>query len=112
MYFHCAGGADRTGTLAFLIEALVGVSENDLSKDYELTTFGPSNTRLMNYRATEKETHILYELITYLRKFGYPQVSSINQLVFNWATTRHSDNVDPLTSDEIALLRKYLIVKD
>ncbi|MBR4593848.1 MAG: tyrosine-protein phosphatase [Bacteroidaceae bacterium] len=112
VYFHCAGGADRTGTLAFLIEALVGVSENDLSKDYELTTFGPSNTRLRNYRATEKETHILYELITYLRKFGYPQISSINQLVFNWATTRHSDNVDPLTSDEIALLRKYLIVKD
>ena len=31
VYFHCAGGADRTGTLAFLIEALLGVSESDLS---------------------------------------------------------------------------------
>ena len=112
VYFHCAGGADRTGSLAFLIEALLGVSESDLSKDYELTTFGPSNTRLRNYRATEDETHILYELITHLRKFGYPQVSSINELVLNWATTRHSDSVDPLTMEEIELLRKYLIVKD
>ena len=111
VFFHCAGGADRTGSLAFLIEALLGVSENDLSKDYELTTFGGQNTRLRNFRATEKETHILYELVTYLRKFGGPQ-SSINELVLNWATTRHSDSVDPLTLEEIALLRQYMIVKD
>lgn len=34
--FHCAAGADRTGSIAFLIEALLGVSENDLAHDYEL----------------------------------------------------------------------------
>jgi protein tyrosine/serine phosphatase len=112
VYFHCAGGADRTGTLAFLIEALLGVSENDLSKDYELTTFDGMNTRLRNFRATEAETHILYETITRLRQFGYPEVSSINELAYIWATTRHSDKVDPLTKEEIDLLRKYLIVKD
>ncbi|MBR5706219.1 MAG: tyrosine-protein phosphatase [Bacteroidaceae bacterium] len=112
VYFHCAGGADRTGTLAFLIEALLGVSESDLSKDYELTTFDGSNKRLRNYRATEDETHILYELVTYLRRFGYPEVSSINQLVLNWATTRHSESVDPLTMEEIGLLRQYLIVEE
>lgn len=109
VYFHCAGGADRTGTLAFLIEALLGVSESDLSKDYELTTFARTNTRLRNFRATEKETHILYETITHLRKFGYPEVADIGQLTYNWATTRHSDSVDPLTPEEIALLRKYLV---
>ena len=112
VYFHCAGGADRTGSLAFLIEALLGVSESDLSKDYELTTFGRSNTRLRNYRATEEETHILYELVTYLRTFGDPKTTSINELALIWATTRHSDTVDPLTPAEIALLRKYLIVRD
>ena len=112
VFFHCAGGADRTGSLAFLIEALLGVNESDLSKDYELTTFGRGNTRLRNYRATEEETHILYELITHLRKFGWPEVTSINQLVYNWATTRHSADVDPLSAEEIELLRKYLIVKD
>lgn len=112
VYFHCAGGADRTGTLAFLIEALLGVSENDLSKDYELTTFDGMNTRLRNFRATEEETHILYETITRLRQFGYPEVSSINELAYIWATTRHSEKVDPLTKEEIDLLRKYLIEKD
>jgi len=112
VYFHCAGGADRTGSLAFLIEALLGVSESDMSKDYELTTFARTNKRLRNYRATEDETHILYELITHIRKFGDPKTESINQLVENWATTRHSADVDPLTKDEIKLLRKYLIVND
>ena len=112
VYFHCAGGADRTGSLAFLIEALLGVSEDDLSKDYELTTFAGQNIRLRNFRATEKETHILYELITHLRKFGDPATESINELVYNWATTRHSENVDPLTKEEIDMLRKYLVVKD
>ena len=112
VYFHCAGGADRTGSLAFLIEALLGVSESDLSKDYELTTFAGTNTRLRNFRATEKETHILYELINHVRKYGDPQTMSINELVLNWATTRHSDEVEPLSLQEIELLRKYMIVKD
>lgn len=33
--FHCRGGADRTGSLAFILNALQGVSEADLIKDYE-----------------------------------------------------------------------------
>ncbi len=37
--FHCSAGADRTGTLAFLINGLLGVSYEDLCKDFELTTF-------------------------------------------------------------------------
>lgn len=56
--------------------------------------------------------NIIYETITHLRKFGYPEVSSINELTVKWATTRHSDSVNPLTMDEIELLRQYLIVKD
>ena len=39
VYFHCIFGADRTGTLAFLLEALLGVNENQLAIDYELTSF-------------------------------------------------------------------------
>ncbi|MBO7120090.1 MAG: leucine-rich repeat protein [Bacteroidaceae bacterium] len=39
VYFHCHIGADRTGTLAILLEGLLGVSESDMYKDYELTTF-------------------------------------------------------------------------
>lgn len=39
LYFHCSAGADRTGTIACLIEALLGVSQSDIDKDYELTSF-------------------------------------------------------------------------
>ena len=39
IYFHCAAGADRAGTMAFLIEAVCGVSQSDLDRDYELTSF-------------------------------------------------------------------------
>ena len=37
--FHCSEGADRTGTFAFMLEGLLGVSESDMAKDYELTDF-------------------------------------------------------------------------
>ena len=39
VYFHCVFGADRTGTFAFIIESLLGVSENQIAIDYELTSF-------------------------------------------------------------------------
>ena len=37
--FHCIGGADRTGTVAMLLEALLGVCEDDLWRDYLTTGF-------------------------------------------------------------------------
>ena len=43
VYFHCAAGRDRTGTLAILIEGVLGVSESDMAKDYELTYFSPKD---------------------------------------------------------------------
>ena len=39
VYLHCVAGADRTGMMCLLLEGLLGVSESDLLKDYELTTF-------------------------------------------------------------------------
>ena len=39
IYFHCNAGADRTGTLAFLINGLLGVSYEDLTRDFETTSF-------------------------------------------------------------------------
>lgn len=39
LYFHCWSGADRTGTLSFLIHAVLGVEKSNLFLDYELTSF-------------------------------------------------------------------------
>ena len=35
--FHCIAGADRTGTLAYILCGLVGVTEDNLRKDWEVT---------------------------------------------------------------------------
>ena len=35
--FHCVYGADRSGTVAYILGALVGAENDELSKDYELT---------------------------------------------------------------------------
>lgn len=48
LYFHCSAGADRAGTVACILEALLGISQNDIDKDYELTCFSIGNTRLRN----------------------------------------------------------------
>lgn len=36
--YHCRSGADRTGGLGLLIGGLLGMSQSDLQKDYELTS--------------------------------------------------------------------------
>ena len=39
IYLHCSLGRDRAGTLSFLISALLGMSEMDLYRDYEMSFF-------------------------------------------------------------------------
>lgn len=37
--FHCSAGADRTGTIGFLLNGFLGVSYEDLAADFEITSF-------------------------------------------------------------------------
>lgn len=102
VYFHCHGGSDRTGTLAFLIEGLLGVSESDLSKDFELTYYSGSS------RKRNGSTGWFYKpMVNYIRSFA-PE-KTIQEQVTAWAQTRHSDSVEPLTDSEIAELKQLLL---
>ena len=57
---HCSGGRDRTGTLAFLLNGLLGVGEDDLCRDWETSVFSDqgmkfnsgSIQRLLSYLKT------------------------------------------------------------
>ena len=42
LYVHCSAGADRTGTVICILEGILGVSQSDCDKDYELTSFACS----------------------------------------------------------------------
>lgn len=49
IFMHCSHGCDRMGTWALVINGVLGVSENDLNLDYELSAFAPK-TGLWRYR--------------------------------------------------------------
>ena len=94
VYFHCMAGADRTGTLAFLLEALLGVSESDLSKDFELTSF-------YELRARNGSTNYsLNQLIPTIK--GYSG-ATIQEKVTAWAKQ------NGITEDKIKTLKTTLL---
>ena len=39
IYFHCIGGADRTGALAYVMNGVLGVSRHEMETDWESTFY-------------------------------------------------------------------------
>ena len=66
IYFHCRIGADRTGTLAYLLEGVLGVPTEYRHQDYELTTFFGLRERTRYYYKKDS-TNDEYKFI-YLKK--------------------------------------------
>lgn len=46
VYVHCSSGADRTGCICAMLEAVLGVSDRDIDRDYELTCFSDVESQL------------------------------------------------------------------
>ena len=62
--FHCSMGADRAGTLACILEGLLGVSQSDIDKDYELTSFYAIRARNGNYQGgTADWAHLISQIL-------------------------------------------------
>lgn len=64
VFFHCSAGADRTGTVACIIEAILGVGQSDIDKDYELTSFstGTSTDTTARRRNESEWTGLIDEI--------------------------------------------------
>lgn len=118
-YFHCTAGADRTGTIIALIEALCGVSEEDIVKDWELTTFSKYE-KMINRETSSwyhknaagdslRETGDLRSCLKYLYdNFGGKTGASLQTQAENW----FKKNVFTTTANQnkyFAGIRNYLI---
>ena len=47
IYLHCTYGNDRTGTICYLLEALLGVSRGDCLRDYGLSNLPIENIKVV-----------------------------------------------------------------
>jgi hypothetical protein len=64
VYLHCWGGADRTGTVVFLLQGIAGVSLADLAVDYELTSFANFGTRSKDDEETYPYAPMLSDILS------------------------------------------------
>ena len=93
--FHCAAGADRTGTVACIVEAILGVSQPDLDRDFELTSFAIAP----NARRRTDENWIA--LMTEINAISVG--ATFRNKVINWAGSIG------FTADEINAFRNAMI---
>ena len=102
-YFHCVSGSDRTGTIAYLLLSLLGVSQSDKDKEYELTAFSDEANgkrfRNTNYNVTNGNGW--YPLIKYFRDTYTGE--NDNEKVVAWAVA------NGITAAEINAFRAAMI---
>lgn len=82
VYVHCASGSDRTGCICAMLEAVLGVSDRDIDRDYELTNFsdyedltgrkrsGGSWTGFMDALAAFGAGSTKMNVVAFLRQYG------------------------------------------
>ena len=65
--FHCSIGTDRTGAVAFLIDCALGLSDEDITRDYLYSNFGNigSPRLLANFQQATSTVRKVYEGSTY-----------------------------------------------
>ena len=78
VYFHCWGGADRTGMVAFFLNAILGVSYTDLIQDFEITT--ETNNKRCHMHNSDN-AHFPKFLNEFINKtdYGYDATKSVNK---------------------------------
>lgn len=95
IYMHCQGGCDRTGTLSFQLLGLLGVSESDLAKEYELSSF--SDVGFGRLRTTTKAVDT-YDYVGMVEALKTYSGDTITDKFYNFATTGCGISADTITS--------------
>jgi hypothetical protein len=79
MILHCRVGADRTGTIAALLEALLGCSEEQMARDYEWTSLSVNGIR-------SADSADWKSVMSHLKSFD-PQKTSVQLGTWNYLQT-------------------------
>ena len=95
IYMHCQGGCDRTGTLSFQLLGLLGVSESDLAKDYELSSF--SDVGFGRLRTTTKAVDT-YDYVGMVEALKAYSGNTITDKFYDFATTGCGISADTITN--------------
>ena len=98
LYFHCQAGADRTAAVALVIEAILGVSQSDCDKDYELTCFSTGTDTDANARRRDEVSWT-----TSIERINAFPGSTFRDKMIAWLTTLG------FTAEEINAFRTSMI---
>ena len=71
--YHCNIGTDRTGIISFLVDGLLGVSEEDLYRDYLMSNFG-------NIGGSRNVSSIQSNYVNYIKSFDG---DTLSQKIYN-----------------------------
>ena len=91
--FHCIAGQDRTGAVAFIINGLLGVEEEELYRDWEATGFWNPNPNFNHERLFDKLVKVFDE---------YPG-DTINERIEGYVLSLG------FTKDDIGTLRSIML---
>ena len=102
VYFHCWGGADRTGMLDFFMSAILGVSYTDLIEEFELTT-QTNNKRCHMHNSSS--AHFPKFLNAFINEWAdYDPEATVRENCEKWLVD--VANVDP---DDIQRFREIML---
>ncbi len=96
LYFHCNIGTDRTGMIAYLLNGLLGVAEDDLYYDYLFSNFGLiGGIRTLN--------NIKYNYVETINKTEGDKLSNkiYNHLISIGVSKTDIDNIKNIFIEEI-----------
>ena len=88
VYYHCYGGADRTGTLGFLLNGLLGVSYSDLVIDFELTSYSSINNEHIRSHLRDHQYDHWRNLINFVKTdttngYAYDENALLKDNIYN-----------------------------